>query len=181
MIIVEGPDGAGKSTLVAELCARLDLKQGVRSTADRDLLYQTTVQDSYDALHQAVLGLDPPTIWDRLFYSDPIYAHIVRDEESRFTTAQLEYLHGLVVALRAPVILCLPPVETVVDNVTMTRQMTGVGENIRAIWNAYERMQYQLDWLPGQMIVFDYTIRGNVPRLCSRLREYLHHREERLP
>lgn len=177
MIIVEGPDGSGKSTLVGELVSRLGLIQGTRSTLDRDRLHETTVQDSYRAVMAAVNGMDEPVIWDRMFYSDGIYAPIVRDEESMFPGTTIEYLHRLVLAMRAPVVICLPPLEVVRANVASSRQLAGVAENIDAIYEAYEMLAREFS--PSQCIVYDYTIRGNVPRLANRLREYLRSRELR--
>jgi len=177
MIIVEGPDGSGKSTLVREITERLGLIQGTRSTLDRDRLHETTVQDSYRAVMAAVNGMDEPLVWDRMFYSDAIYAPIVRDEETMFPRHTLDYLHRLVLAMRAPVIICLPPLEVVAENVATTKQLAGVVENIGAIYGAYEDLVDQFS--PHQCIVYDYTIKGNIPRLTNRLRDYLYKREMR--
>jgi len=178
MIIVEGPDGSGKSTLVAEIVKRLGLIQGTRSTLDRDRLHETTVMDSYRAVMAAVNGMDPPVVWDRMFYSDGIYAPIVRDEEPMFPGDTLEYLHRLVLAMRAPVILCLPPLEVVRANVASSKQLAGVVENIDTIYQAYEMLAREFG-NSNQCMIYDYTIRGNIPRLANRLREYLRNREQR--
>lgn len=178
MIIVEGPDGSGKTTLVHELCARLGLEQGQRSTADRDRLHETTVADSYEAVHAAVIGWRPPLIWDRMFYSDPIYAHIVRDEESRFGPRQVEYLHRLVLSMEAPVILCLPDLDVVRENVKKDHQLEGVVDNIDHIWQAYHNLMHRMSGHPG-LIVYDYTVKGRIPEIVTQLRDYLDHRNRR--
>lgn len=50
MVIVEGCDGTGKTTLVEALSVDLGLRVGQRATRNRDELYKVTRQDTYTAL-----------------------------------------------------------------------------------------------------------------------------------
>lgn len=179
MVIVEGPDGAGKTTLVERIAERFSLPLGKRSTSDRDRLHEHTVIDSYHAVSEEIIGRaegDPPVVWDRMFYSDPIYANIVRDEPSMFSNDQLRYLHAMVVALGCPFILCLPPRETVRNNVNAEgHQLSGVRERIDDIYAAYTQVA---DTFPHghPFYVYDYTVRGSAGRQLSHVQEYINRR-----
>lgn len=158
MIIVEGPDGSGKSTLCEMLAARFNLEIGERSTKNRDEIYKSTVRDSYAAVGRAVMGYEQPVIWDRMFYSDPIYAKIVRNADPQFTHHQLAYLHELVNVMMAPVILCMPPLDVVKRNVYDSDQLEGVEDNIELLYRAYGMTMTRLDWAHEfQLIVHNYT------------------------
>jgi GTPase SAR1 family protein len=136
VIIVEGPDGAGKTTLVNKLAKDLDLKIGERGVADRDKLYEVTRQDTYQALAGAVLGGRPIRIWDRLFFSEMVYAPVV-GRDCEFTPYEQRFVTKILNAIGCPVILCLPPLETVRENVAQAHQMKGVNESINQIYRDY--------------------------------------------
>src|SRR5271166_6337392 len=102
MILVEGPDGAGKTTLVDQLCEDLGLSVGPRGTPNRDELYKVTREDAYKALAHAVEGYHRPYIWDRLGpISDPIYSRVM-GRECAFKKSELYYALRILKALRCP-------------------------------------------------------------------------------
>lgn len=168
MVIVEGPDGAGKTTLVRKLMADVpELRIGERGTKDRKLLYTVTVPDTYRALEHAVrgkgwqtdhgVGPDPVYIWDRLFYSEFAYAPLgMPPREPMFNLSQKVHIRRIIEALRCPVILCLPPLLDVKRNVLVEEQMPGVLDKVEQIYNEYQAM-LEDGHLPQQTIVYDYT------------------------
>ena len=152
MIIVEGPDGAGKSTLVEELSHEFDLEVGERATSDRNKLYTVTRQDTYTALSHSVLGHGKPQIWDRLFFSEMVYAPVI-GRDCEFTHEEKVFVNRVLRATGCPVILCMPPWAVVQANVKGTFQMEGVHQNLEAIYAAYRTVCGDLPSLSW----FDYT------------------------
>jgi GTPase SAR1 family protein len=157
MIIVEGPDGAGKTTLVEKILEMWPVRTalGERGTTDRNKLYTVTVEDTYRALRQAVNGRReaPAFVWDRLFFSDMVYAPMMK-RECAFNMAQQAFIIRLLEAMGCPIILCLPPFEVIQENAQVHEQMKGVNENLNTIVSNY-RVQYFT--MPNQTIIYDYT------------------------
>lgn len=151
MIIVEGPDGAGKSTLVKEICERFNLWVGERAVKDRKRLYEVTRQDTYSAMAEELRGNAPPKVWDRLFFSEMVYAPIV-GRECEFTSEEQYFIRRFMELIDCPIILCHPPYQTVVDNALKDEQMDGVNENIEKIFWDYLRLKW-----PRQVRYYDYT------------------------
>lgn len=161
MLIVEGPDGAGKSTLVNTLKKELGLIVGERATKDRDKLYKVTRQDTYTALGAAVKGDEPVRIWDRLFFSEMVYAPVV-GRECEFSERESVFIRRVMNAMGCPIIICMPPFEVVRKNVEGTHQMTGVAENLDKICAHYREGGTSLyGGCVGQLMWYDYTSTRN--------------------
>lgn len=138
MVIVEGCDGSGKSTLVKQLVDRFGLIVGERGVADRSLLYTVTRPDTYNALADAILG-GSPKVWDRLYFSEMVYAPVV-GRKCEFNAYERAMVEGVLRALKCPIIYCCPSFEVVRTNAAKAKQMSGVNENIAAIYADYERL-----------------------------------------
>lgn len=170
MIIVEGPDGAGKSTLVEWICTEFNLPEGERRTFDRDEIYKTTRHDSFRALHAMLVADEGPQVWDRIgFISDPIYAPLM-GRKVVFTRQEVEQFFEARRLLRFPLIICLPPFEVVKANVEGTHQIEAAKSNIKDIYNKY----YRLPW----GLRYDYTVDGYT-LVRNNIKRYLDQRKER--
>ncbi len=186
MIIVEGPDGAGKSTLVERLCKLYGLEVGTRGTSNRDLLWTVTVPDTMRALGWAVGGFNNPKIWDRLYYSDFVYAPI-QGRKVAFNDSQQGHVDAVIESLRCPIIVCLPPRDVVLVNVAKVHQMDTVDENIGEIYDTYHAMTYRtgdaIKPFPEHRIVYDYTFTGirYETDVLEEIEDYLDNRQERMP
>src|SRR5437868_13537584 len=127
MIVVEGFDGTGKSTLVTRLSGDLGLRVGERGTENRDKLYEVTRQDTYTALAHAVSGRVPAYIWDRMFFSEPIYSHVM-GRKNAFNGNESMHVMAILKALRCPIIICHVPLEVAEENMEKKHQMEAVAE-----------------------------------------------------
>ena len=152
MIIVEGPDGSGKSTLVEWILNTHNLKEGKRSTRNRDEIYKTTRADTWCALYHEMLATEPPVVWDRLgIFSDPIYAYagVPVDRKCGFTLSEI-IVYQDVLEHMGVVIVCLPPIDVVVKNSLRSHQLKNVVRKTPEIYHEYQR-------LAGKYFTYDYT------------------------
>lgn len=154
MIVVEGPDGAGKTTLVNELSKEFGLRHGERGTSDHSKLYTVTRRDTYTALGDAVKGTEQVRIWDRLYYSELVYAKTV-GRPVEFNTTEQTYVQRMIEALHCPIIVCLPDYPVVAKNAGMVEQMDGVNENLVEIYNSYVRLCDGT--FPDHTHIYDYV------------------------
>lgn len=157
MIIVEGPDGAGKSTLIDSLRGLLRLPLGVRSSS-RDRLWETTVADSWQAVAEDVNPRSEPYLWDRFFWSEMIYSQIMQ-RKCAFTVSEAVRLRDVLESIDALLILCMPRLEVVRRNVVSTEQHAWVNETtIDEIYNRYaELVNPQHPFSLENMVIHDYT------------------------
>jgi thymidylate kinase len=179
MIIVEGPDGAGKTTLVHKLAQELGLMVGKRATDNRDLLYKVTRQDTYTALAGAVSGHEPTRIWDRLFFSELVYAPVM-GREVEFSVSERVFVKRVLAAIACPIIVCYPPLDVVQENVKKQRQMEGVNLNITQIHTAYGTMFREVRH--PFLVWHDYSGRlqgGSVMDVDQLVRECLHYLDKK--
>jgi hypothetical protein len=179
MIIVEGPDGAGKTVLCGQISKefpqlkmeRIDHKSEEEEKARR---IRTVRQRVYHGLGHAVAGVKPMELHDRFFYSEIVYGNLLRTE-SKFTTEECDFINRVLEALNPPVIFCLPPLEVVRDNLGAQKQMAGVKENIGAIYNTYQGILS----LAGGILAYDYTIHDPKIALFPVIEGYIERRTRR--
>lgn len=180
MIIVEGSDGAGKSTLVANLAEDLELGIGQRATKDRSKLYEVTQQDTYTALGAAVKADENPQIWDRLFFSEMVYAPIV-GRDCEFSHEEQVFIKRVLGAMGCPLILCMPPFGVVKKNVEAAEQMEGVKEGLDHIYACYREMSNPAQWVlhydyTGTETAANFKTYSQIVEVCKH---YIEHRKRR--
>lgn len=179
MIVVEGNDGTGKTTLVSQLAEDLTLPIGERGAEARDVIWKTTRMYTYKALSNAVEGSTPPAVWDRLGpFSDPIYSRVTsrgcqfKPEEIRFTSTILK-------ALRCPIIVCMIPLEIAQENAETAHQMEGVIEHFAHVHGRYECLVMAMSDWPNTH-TYDYRVEGAYEKLLEDvIRPYLVRRKDR--
>lgn len=174
MIIVEGPDGSGKDTLIAEMMRADDrLFLGPRMSSSKEGPVTSLAKAAYASLTPLP---EPGAMFNRhAVISEPIYGPIVRGcnrlqaerhaDEWSTTAAHPDWvvydnLLQLLFKARPLIIICLPPLEQVRANVTQDRDMPGVTENIDLIWMQYRQLfaWLQLVSRPGvDSMLYDYT------------------------
>lgn len=175
MIVVEGPDGSGKTTLCKQICERYGLEMGMRGTSNRDEIYKTTRQDTWFAMWQE-LEMSDNLVWDRIGpISDPIYSAvgILNNRFCAFTPGEIKVFQQFVDHL-ALVIVCLPPFEVVQANVETSHQLPRVKEQTGWIWQQYYTYSGKAHFVDDYTSVNPLSIEGTVDRylLNRKSREY---------
>lgn len=108
MIVLEGPDGGGKTTLEKFLCERLQLRSvhmSIPEPLDQPLKYWMT------RLREAGW----PELVDRLHWSEDVYAGLFRGG-SKLSDLDRWLLEGWLLAHAAVIVLCHPSRKTVLRN-----------------------------------------------------------------
>lgn len=154
MIIAEGPDAAGKTTLIKTLVKELKLSVHARHCSSED----GPIDDLFNWAHTdvATWELQKTSIYDRHPYiSEFIYAGLLRGgvaEEFLSITAQQDIDKMQRMGL---VIFCIPSLETIAKNIGVNEQMSGVAENVENLYWAYR--EAHANW-KGNKIFYDYQI-----------------------
>lgn len=167
MILVEGCDNSGKTTLVSKLSA--DFRLLTLNNRQRPL----SLQDSKDYLHLVTpLAKRFKTIFDRWQpISEPIYGPICRNTHL-FTSPDIADQHQYLrdAGIRPIVIFCRPPDELIL-NFGDREQMEGVIENAKKIIDGYDRMidWVNLQWFP--VVGYDYA-HDTYDSLSAKVRAY---------
>lgn len=155
MIIVEGPDGAGKTTLIKQLMAQYP-SIPMHDRASSSGREGGPIPNLYEWAHADVHSWSdtPLSFYDRHpLISEYIYGPVIRGSvDPRFHGTSLRR-H---LARRALVIVCLPPLSVVSASLSDERDMPGVTTHIRTIWTLYASLR--ATWPVASSIVFyDWT------------------------
>lgn len=186
MIVVEGPDGAGKTTLIRRLLEDMDLHTTSRACTSEggpvdNLGHWVNKKFESNVPRGAIIDRHP-------LISEPIYGPLIRGgypdnyfEKPQWMTESMEKLYE-----GNLIIYCLPPLKIVLDNIEKSHEGTtdhlkGVTSSARAIWSQYEaRMAVDLAWERSyrrdglhHILVWDYTIRGSYRDLITHIGHYL--------
>lgn len=157
MIVVEGPDGAGKTTLIEALMERFDLPVAPR-VVSKDAVAMVDLMDWVD--NNLEEGFQR-TIFDRhRLISETIYGPILRTEPQPGFT-RLSWMAPRLARfyrIQPIIIYCLPPLEVVKKNIIGDHDNQVVWEKIEAIYSAYvNRASLDIEFAPGKVFIWDYT------------------------
>jgi hypothetical protein len=163
VLIVEGPDGAGKTTLIASLQKRYDLPLAPR-VVSKDA---EAMVDLKEWVEDNVRGGPQAKIYDRhRMISEPIYGPILRhDQQPGFTsTPWMMAMMALFYKVQPIIIYCLPPLETVKENIAEDFDNRVVWHHIDQIYTAYAA-RAAIDWSrPNtRTVIYNYEL-DNVER-----------------
>jgi len=178
IIIVEGMDGTGKTTLVQQLAHHLDMepKKFVKSSGpDEDYkltLFDNTLSEIQELEIASAEGKSIKRLYDRFpLISEVVYGPILRGHHC---FEGLHYpLRRRLLALKTVIIYCRPDRDVIQTNIQQTPQMSGVREHFKELLNAYDNFFRELTETPGNsyITVFDYT-RDEVQELIYNIRGF---------
>lgn len=156
-IIVEGPDGAGKTTLVQELQGHFpQMELHPRFCTSKD----GPIENLTEEVFKDVKARPTHFIYDRHpTISEFIYNTSIPNRAIRpaFLTDAMGRLRQRV-ARHSVTVWCLPPLSVVKQNTAADElegnQMAGVAANIERIYEQYQ--MHRIMW-PGCSVLFNYT------------------------
>jgi len=204
VLIVEGPDGAGKSTLARYLSEQLGLRlsdHSLLSDSDRnnpDYRSAPVVRKrTYDGLMKAVMGDEDAEVHDRFLYSELVYSEVY-GREPCFSFYESRHISRLLVALECPVIFCLPPLETIQSKMLPDDHMEGAYARIAEIHGKYSLMKKMMsrkqpeakgqvvkgtrlvEYSTPRIITYDYTNPNHKTKVTDICGRYIARRDRRI-
>jgi len=162
MFIVEGPDGAGKTTLISRLQDELQFEIMPRACTSEDGVDPLTLRDwvDQDMSRQNHWG----GFYDRYpLISEPIYGPLIRGSVAvGFNEVKWFSTRTMMLRQRNPAIIyCLPPKEVVLHNIRQnhkatTHHLSGVLTHGSALYDSY-CARAAIDSLVFDVWLWDYT------------------------
>lgn len=155
VIVVEGVDGSGKTTLMDNL----RLANGPRRyyTLIRHSGRPLKIRDVKDFLGSLTVSYGMLRIIDRHpFISEPIYGPILRGVDMTGDWSEDRKIQVLKNTVDR-IIYCRPPLPRIVQNLDNNPQLSGVKERITSLVTAYDRMMNILIHEGIRVIEYDFT------------------------
>lgn len=170
MVIVEGPDGSGKSTLISKLGYERRRLRALRAGRGADGANKEgwgnnlPALQAYDQQIQSALAeeqFNPPgsdaygtrIAFDRFHLSEVVYGPMLRGHQE-IDLETLVALNHVIRMAQVPVILCLPPLERTIENVYQEDRHVPSYQTRQFLVDAYHAFERLTPWAT---IVYDFT------------------------
>lgn len=172
MIILEGCDGSGKTTLMANL---LDQFPGIQEHARASTSTGGPVDNIFEwAQHDVeTWSKQPLSFYDRHpLISEPIYGAVLRGGyDPRFDRAGKVLTSKL--TRNALVVICLPPLGLVKENIQAEAQLEGVDKSIVKLYGKYrEKLLASHTLSPATTFHYDYSVDDDLDDLYVTVEAY---------
>jgi len=142
IIILEGPDGAGKSALCDELRLVLSkdrLTHIFRHGPYKDISAEDLCKIYFRSMSQA-LTYDDHVILDRSWLSEPIYGEVYRNGESRVDMQRQRMLERCALSRGAVLVRAQPELDVCITNFLSRKDMEYL-DNTQQLTNVYDRYE----------------------------------------
>jgi len=153
MLIIEGPDGSGKTTLITQLEERLGVTREPRAVTSSAEPLKPMGQYALDEIGKGF----GRRIYDRFnLISSPFYS-MLPNPTFRDELRDQEWLQNAWIQFRqvgALIIVCLPPLEVVIRNCLADESSKVAQNDIEVIYWLYHNFAAQYPWVAA---VYDYT------------------------
>ncbi len=168
IVILEGVDGGGKTTLADELRLSLGLSYVHVSNPEPG-------DDVFQHHFQPIKGVKDDTIVDRLHWSDDVYGAVLRGGPG-LSDQEFGFLDGYLASRGAITVLCAPPLETVLFNLALApREKNHDSKTAVRVWEEYQKPSRSF----LTVLVYDYikdpTAAGVIGRLIMAGRHFARH------
>jgi predicted ATPase len=164
LVILEGPDGSGKSTL-----SKAFTGQGFTYVHQGPFKSNAVLESMDNALAAMKQASPPVVVFDRLHLGERVYGPVFRDDDKLGQIGQVNLERWLMDRFHAMVVMCLPPEETCIDNwrrrVVTGKEMFTDESKMREVWHRYNELDTSIP-----TVRYDYTAHS-VPELFERLAE----------
>lgn len=146
-IILEGPDGAGKTTLSAEIEAHFEDIETVHCSVP----IRPPLAEYMEVVFTNLKNLNTPLLADRFHLGEQVYGPIARDGDQLGEDGRLLIEKALVRVYEPLVVLCLPPLKVCLKNwfsrkgreyIEVESQMTNVYESYRTVRTSLPLIHY---------------------------------------
>jgi hypothetical protein len=159
MIVVEGPDGAGKTTLIERISEDTGLKVAPRVVSKDAEAMVDLVKWTEDNVKAGFQDL----IFDRhRLISEPIYGPVLRAApQPKFNNLEWFYEQLHMFYQCSPIIIyCIPPLKTVWYNTQKgedNKIFHGQSSHVHSIWGAYFNKATTESIFRNNTYIYDYT------------------------
>lgn len=161
LIIVEGPDGAGKTTLIEKITERMvtrGQKPHVRNHGSYPGEANVFRHYAMDVLDALIPDSAIDVIMDRSWISEPIYGLAMRGGANRIAPYQRKTLEDLAVLAGGVVIVCLPSLDVCREawRARLDTEYVKREEQYRCVYDGYALALSMRPW-PMDTIAYDRT------------------------
>lgn len=160
MIIIEGPDNTGKTTLINQLVKNCGLKKAPLKFNPHDSKdVPKLIVNFYDGVikyltQDITLKQSVNIVWDRLYFSELVYGPLKRGTLG-FTPDQEEVLPELIKYLNPLVIICITDLWTIKKNLKERKQYMKENE-IEKVVKGYVDIYLKLEEFTPYYFLYNY-------------------------
>jgi hypothetical protein len=180
VIIIEGPDGAGKTKLVEHLSRKYDIP-----VAERVVAKDTNPMTGVDLKHWTETNLKAGLQWkifDRhRLISEPIYSACM-NRKTHEGFDDIGWLTGRMIdftRIHPFIVYCLPPYATVESNLEDDEDNTAIWGYAESIYNSYVAAAAG-DIARGQAVLFNYHLDSQYERVDMLFEQWVRGNRVRL-